>query len=306
LILLDCELDFQFAVFRHSETKSGSFNVVHSLDHPTQSTIYGALAQTAGLLGYDYDMLDKVHLTTPVPTKPPSRVLLINTAPLSPLDWQPKGVLEDYTYDSLVRIYPRKIAALDHPRYKLHVLLEDDESEEFLFHSFRLLARNIGLKKGLGLGIGYKKKFLSAFDAKIQALGEVKPCRKMRGGTIATLLAPCPAGHGDILLNKGAVMSIPYRNIHCTRETEIARVYPERSEVIVKHTAPIVWYELREWLGDFALESMDLELSDLTSARKIALGISKEIRLNRKIGGHLAKAFEPIFLARIDKRRSQE
>lgn len=297
---IDSELSFDFAIFRQSETKQprgpSDFNVVESLDVPQQTTLYGALAQAASLLDYEYSILDRIHLATPQPLLPVSRASIINTAPISPLDWQPKGVLEDYTYGTLNRIYPRILNVLDHPRYDLKICVEGAEASNFIMEAFRIFSRRLNHTMGMGVGIGYKKKLFNLFDAKTKDLGDLEEVT-LRGPPIATLLGPCPADHGDVVLLQGSPRTIVYRNIHSVPEVGRSRVLPEGCEVILKASARARWFKLTEHAGKIHHPRIEKELPP-QEVKHVAIGMTEDIKGSRMISSERVKAFEPIFLAR--------
>ncbi len=276
-------LSFKLAVFSHSEVKGGCFNEVRSLDRPNQTVLYGALAQTASLLGYGYSILDRVAVTTPKPRGKVVREMHITTAPISPMDWSPKGLLEDgksgKVYGTLNRVYPRKFYPLNHPSYEVLLFAEDDEAACFLEKSLLILAAKLNGETGMAIGLGYKKKWLGAFEARLTPFSELRPV-ELAGDRFATLLAPCNVADQRIAPINVNEYTLVYRNVHAVPEVATEKVYGEDSMVLVKRDANVSWFTYH------------------TRGERLAIGYSKEICGTRQVNGSRVKAYQPIFMGK--------
>lgn len=240
------------AVFQQSTVKSGAFNEIRSLDAPQITTLYGALTQTASMMGLDTGILEKIALTPPEPVWDVTRNMLIFSAPFSPFDWQPKWVNRDGEYEYMRRLFPRKIFALWRPRYTLHAFAEDHEAKAFLTHSFRLLAdRNDG-RIGANLKLGYKKKFFGSFSA--SSKWDDEPLKKFTSGDlnkvrVSEVFSDCPKSFNAVVPLQPIDRVLSYRNIHRergTRPVSTCDVYAPKSVVLLKpKEANIRWFLFR-------------------------------------------------------------
>jgi hypothetical protein len=288
MMLAKATLLFKLAIFRHSEIKRETFNEVHSLDRPNQTVLYGALANISSQLGYDYSILDKVAITTPKPKSKIVREMFITTAPISSIDWTPKGLLEkkdesgNKIYGALDRIYPRKFFPLNHPSYELLLFAEDSESAKFLERALSMLATKLNGKMGMAIGLGYKKKWLGAFEAYLSPFLELRPIsiESMKGDRFATLLAPCNASDQRIAPIDVNEYTLIYRNVHAVPELAKVKVYGEDSLVLVKRDANVAWFDYQ------------------IKGERVAIGFSKEIYGTRQVNGYRVKAYQPIFLTK--------
>ena len=235
-------------VFHHSTTKVGPFNEVRSLEAPQVTTIYGALAQTASMMGLDPSILEKTSLTPPTPESSIVRNMLIHTAPLSPFDWQPKWVNREGEYAPLSRVFPRKVFALWRPRYSMSVFAQDDEARDFVQRSFRLLADRSDGEVGADLGLGYKKKLFGAFDCQSEWSGPLKELN-IENARIVEVLSDCPSRFNNVVPLQPKIMVLTYRNVHRTRglpPVVSCSVYAPGSIVLLKEETPMKWYRYRD------------------------------------------------------------
>lgn len=245
------------AVFYHSTVKSGAFNEIRSLDAPQITTIYGALAQTASMMGLDLNILDTIALTPPEPTWDVTRNMLIFSAPFSPFDWQPKWVNRDGEYEYMRRVFPRRIFALWRPRYTLHAFAEDGEARTFLAQSFRLLADRSDGRIGSDLRLGYKKKCFGSFTA--SSRWDDNRLKELDGGDlskvrVSEVFSDCPKQFNAVVPLQPIDRVLSYRNVHRKRgirPLSICEAYAPRSVVLVKpEEAKIRWFTFQgEMLG---------------------------------------------------------
>ncbi|MEM3675324.1 MAG: hypothetical protein QXG08_07640 [Candidatus Methanomethyliaceae archaeon] len=265
------------AVFQHSTVKVGSFNEVRSLDGPQVTTIYGALAQCASMMGIGLDILDRVSITTPKATSKVRRDMLVFTAPLSPFDWQPKWINRNGEYKGNRRVFPRKVYALWRPAYDLHVFAEDREAVGFIKSVFALLANRSDGKVGADLRLGYKKKIFGSFDCWGEWDRQPLKERDLEGARVCETISDCPARFNAVVPLQPKVDFLTFRNVHRRRgEPPVVscKVYAPGSVVLIKQDETEVrWF-------DYSGE---------------VLGVSRLIEW-RCFGGEKVKAVQGLFL----------
>ncbi|MEM3056846.1 MAG: hypothetical protein QW639_06430 [Candidatus Bathyarchaeia archaeon] len=265
------------ALFQHSTVKAGEFNEVRSLDAPQVTTIYGALAQCASMMGLDLDVLEKVSVTPPEAISSIVRNMMVLTAPLSPFDWQPKWVSREGRYEAMRRVFPRKVYALWRPSYRLHVFALDEEAVRFVSDAFRLLASRADGRIGADLRLGYKKKLFGSFDCHSRWDREPLKERALSGVRVCEVLSDCPTRFNAVVPLQPEVRTLTFRNLHRGRGVPpvvYCSVYAPRSVVLLKQDeTKVQWFN---YAGE-------------------ALGISQLIEY-RDFGEERVKAVQGLFL----------
>ncbi|MEM2936303.1 MAG: hypothetical protein QW231_03905, partial [Candidatus Bathyarchaeia archaeon] len=184
-------------LFARTIYKRGTFVEVYSYDYIPQSVLFGALAfATNRVLKKPLSIVDKIHLTSAPPRcgcgkdtffqepeKPVcdehgyvtvSHSMLVHSVPLDPYCWQPKMISFKGEFTEHRRMSPRKFYALTPDQeFSFLTYVEDEESRDVFMEALRVLCSEVNDEKGIGLGIGWGKKFWGLFKAKTTGWGSL-------------------------------------------------------------------------------------------------------------------------------------
>lgn len=300
------------ALFTRSVYKRGTFVEVYGYDYIPQSPLLGALAFAINrVLKKSLSFLEKIHVTSASPIcscgsptlfleaeKPicadhgyvvTSHTMLVHSVPLNPSVWQPKMINYRGEFTEQRRMSPRKFFALTpDQRFSFLAYVEDEETSEIFQEALLMLCSEVNGKKGVGLGMGWGKKFWGLFKAKITKWTKVSAAPKVGRNVIARLQSPFTTPGGKTYLAQTVkplnvvTANTIVRNVHSRNERSIVSIFSEGSEVLVLEDVNYYPTGEKDWL----------------------IGFSPKV-YSRRIGNQWVKAIEPSYLVKKKKERKE-
>ena len=274
------------SLFTRSFYKRGNFIEHYSYDYIPQSVLYGALAFAINrVLQQDLEIIDKLHVTTApracfclaktffltkeksvcpqhseISTK---HNLLIHSVPLMPARFQPlmidyKGMLDTNRRFSMRKAFP----LAHHQPFSFIVFAEDEHSAKTFDDALNILCYEIkqrsGVKKGLGLGIGWGKKLgWGCFRAEHGKWSQVEKVGRTFN-IIVRAQSPVTSTQGTTLTLDNVVeldartFNTIVRNIHYKEEQALISAYVEGSELLVREKVDYYATDDRDWAIGFS------------------------------------------------------